>query len=865
MKKIFFIFLLAFTILFSLLWGCGDDDDNNDDNDDDVQDNDVADDDEADDDDQNDDDDATGAPESVEDVIQILLARLDTSGKEGSWVAHVAPAPLTQDTAVVPAEGQTAFTPGGDYWFAFVDEDPFAWFEHEVKFVFIDAATGAMTVEDQSWWPEVDGQSFLDSGRGLVKVFAAAAPEWRASQTKQADGVKAEAPSADYGDAPDDTWDDDPDLVYFRGGISGKFPTLFETDNSVAGRPGGHALAVGEETIGPNVSAENDANDPDDPDEAPNLVDQDRDDGVFWVFYPDLAAGKLNVRFAVNVAVAAGAPDQDRYLNILADHNRDGRWQRNDRGAEWLVENFAVRVPPGEAAIVWTDPVELPLSTDNHFGSESWLRIALTRSPIDRTPFGSDGWDGSGQFAYGEIEDHYFNFTPWSDDDDDDGPDPEPPDPPDPGAGVNPKDCSYTCLQDLIDIPINCRALVINFGDRRSDESHVTRDAERAKAFYEHYLGANNVTYLPTGDNPTPTADAALTAIQNFVAAGQCLDEMIIYLAGHGGRSGYIRAQNGKGKLTPQQLKAAITAQDHCPAGMDYYLDGCRDSGFCNLNIFIQSCYSGNFSKGADSLAIDGVNLMTASNDSRKARGSADGSGGYVSEAYFGAFKDNQADNDPWGDGDGTVSPEEAMAYAKDSYGGPNTGADYHAGADCKCGCTLAEWEWDDPAEDLIFWEYEVKEPPTYVGHLDIIHYGIAITDDGFDAMITTANDLPGSGDTGFHEYYAVFDTALPNYTMPSPTHDGDTAYIAQFLDGNWTMFLFIYQDGIGWMNTFTSSTVDIAGAEMLMHITTAESGIDFNSDFTPTRMATWYRQDGTINVGDDTEIQYGVKGGKCY
>ncbi|HPQ71629.1 MAG TPA: GEVED domain-containing protein [bacterium] len=848
-----FLALVMALLLLSLGVGCtcDDDDDDDDDSDDDDDDND--------DNDTDDDDDATGPVDTVEQAIALLVDELDTSGESGVWVAYVTASPLAADVDVQPAEGESAYSPTGSYWFAFADEEPFAFFEHSVKFVFIAADTGVVTVESQSWWPEIDGVSFLGSGRELVQVFAPNNMSWRMAKATKAQPA-ATAPTGDYGDAPDNTVEDDPTQVYYGGAVSGQYPTLYETANSVDNRPGGHTLTTGAEMIGENVSDEEDANDTADPDGVPNLVDRDLDDGVFWVFYPDLTTNTLTVRFLVEVTVAAGAPDVQRYLNILVDANRDGQWKKNDRGSEWLTQNFVVEVDPGKSERVWTDAVAMPLSAANTFGWESWMRVALTRESIDTATFGDDGWDGSGQFEYGEIEDHYFNFEPWSadDDDDDDDDDPQPEDPAGDDPEPDPKECKYVCEADMIDIPIGCKALVINFGDRPG-QSHVTRDAERAVGFYEDLLGAGNVQTLSE-----PTASAALQAIQDFIANAACLDELYIYLAGHGGKSGYIRAQNGRGKMTPEQLKNAIGSGSHCPATMDYYAGECRQPGFCNLNIVIISCYAGNFTTGDNSIAQAGVNVLAASDKNTSARGRPNGDGAYVSNAYFEAYEGNQADDPPNGDGDGEVSAEEAMDWAKDNYGGPDTGASTQLGADCECVCNTPGWSWPDLENDLIYW-YLVGEP-TYVGHLDIIQYGIVPFAGGFYAQIRTATNLPGGADTGFHEYYAVFDTDLPNFVGEGVTHDGDTAYIAQFLNGVWKMFLFVYNDtSHTWVNTPTTSTVVVEGQDLTMTINNEEAGINFIEEFAPTRMATWYREDETIDAGDDTEIQDGTEGHHCF
>ncbi len=275
------------------------------------------------------------------------------------------------------------------------------------------------------------------------------------------------------------------------------------------------------------------------------------------------------------------------------------------------------------------------------------------------------------------------------------------------------------------------------------------------------------------------------------------------------------------------------------------------------------SCYAGKFTEGDSSVAMDGVNVLTASDQSHEASGSPDSTGGYVSKGYFDGYEDNQADQPPWGDGDGEVSPEEAMGWAQANHGGPDSGAGATLGADCECVCNTEGWLWDDPEGDVDYWHE--TGTPTYVGTLDIVQYGIIPTENGFQALLRFADNLPGSLDEGYHEYYANFDSDAPNYDGEGPTHDADMVYIARFLNGTWKMFRFAYNSENGlWENTLTESTVVIDGKTMLMNINTAESGIGFDADFAPTRMASWYQDEEMLDVGDDTETQYGDEGKHC-
>lgn len=210
------------------------------------------------------------------------------------------------------------------------------------------------------------------------------------------------APSADYGDAPDNLpcgYSED-----LATDTTCKFPTLFATTNArITGRPGAHTLTLGQETLGALelVSAERNANDPADPDQTPNLVDDDIDDGL----RVDLLATGL-IRFKVLVKIAATAPPGIRYLNALYDRNRDGEWKTSAEGEEWIVKNQAITLAPGGE-----QEIELPIPVDQTwilaFSQPRWLRVALTREPISEAAFaGVGGWDGSGAFSAGEIEDY---------------------------------------------------------------------------------------------------------------------------------------------------------------------------------------------------------------------------------------------------------------------------------------------------------------------------------------------------------------------------------------------------------------------------------------------------------------------------
>ncbi len=68
----------------------------------------------------------------------------------------------------------------GPAWFAYIDEQPGMWFEHPVKYVFIDASTGQKTVYPESWPPDVNGKDFFTAAGGECPGKLAPATEFEA-------------------------------------------------------------------------------------------------------------------------------------------------------------------------------------------------------------------------------------------------------------------------------------------------------------------------------------------------------------------------------------------------------------------------------------------------------------------------------------------------------------------------------------------------------------------------------------------------------------------------------------------------------------------------------------------------------------
>ena len=216
--------------------------------------------------------------------------------------------------------------------------------------------------------------------------------------------IASAGPLADYGDAPDNTIGQ----VFAYPGVEGQFPTLYATANSrIPARTGVHHLITSEEWLNETSAVSTTTTEID-----ALITDLDFDDSYGEVISYDTSAGPPYKSFAIiPVHVEASAPDTTRYLNVLIDQNRDGTWKNTESVTpEWAVVNKEINVTPGTTLISLPDFL---LKTNESF----WIRVTLTRSPIDESLFSSvGGWDGSapsGGFAYGETEDYLI--TPSED------------------------------------------------------------------------------------------------------------------------------------------------------------------------------------------------------------------------------------------------------------------------------------------------------------------------------------------------------------------------------------------------------------------------------------------------------------------
>jgi hypothetical protein len=187
----------------------------------------------------------------------------------------------------------------------------------------------------------------------------------------------------DFGDAPDGGATGYPGIFT----QTGSFPSLLASD-------GARVQSTADATLGPTASMEADA----------LVVNADADDGVSELIILTVSIPPP-AKLSVTVNGQPGGSGGTFYVNVLIDLNLDGEWAGATVNGqpEWVVQNFATTVTPGESNVV---PLpEFAFSNGNALPAGAWMRVALTKEQVTGT-----NWDGSGEFSSGEIEDHVISL-----------------------------------------------------------------------------------------------------------------------------------------------------------------------------------------------------------------------------------------------------------------------------------------------------------------------------------------------------------------------------------------------------------------------------------------------------------------------
>lgn len=174
-------------------------------------------------------------------------------------------------------------------------------------------------------------------------------------------------------------------------------PTLRNSTSALPGRTGPYHFDVTHEWIGDTpgtTTVEPDAK-PVDEDDANIQIDSVNLNGIF------MNTGRVVVPVTLDLDTTI------RYLNVAADLNGDGVFQRYMAGMDYQYEWIMVNMPVvhwGETkGVVGIFTLQIPTA------APCAVRATLTTEMIDPALFTPSGWDGSGPsggFARGETEDH---------------------------------------------------------------------------------------------------------------------------------------------------------------------------------------------------------------------------------------------------------------------------------------------------------------------------------------------------------------------------------------------------------------------------------------------------------------------------
>lgn len=579
--------------------------------------------------------------------------------------AWILPQPLTSGVMTpvsrdIPSIDVASALSGEAQWFAFVDLEPCALFEHPCQYVFIDDVSGAVHVYDALDWPALDGEA-LQEGTAPGERWTHVLPIL--PREEAVTGAVSLGSAGDYGDAPDGQ------SAY--PGVPGTFPT---TGTVVT-------LAATGERLGSTVSVENGALDAADPDGTPNLVDADADERMFLVRNPNTSPATCALLFDASLPDSALA-GVTTYVNVLVDFDRDGSWQSNEALQEWAVMNQTLTLSPGALETFLTP--SFPWGTLADEPTLAWARVALTRDRIDPASQGTSGWDGSGIFSFGEIEDAKIYTRPCRGEGcPEGGPPPEEPEEEDPPPFTPCPGPKFGWDGN----PIKYFALVVE-GVDNAGQTAVTEAADTMQGLLK--VQGYQTTHLSGSDATDAKIDAWILDVKSKVA---CQDRILIYFIAHGrsetpGGQMQLRhkTKTDPGSYTGADLASALAMIPSCDS------EACDTPGkCCNVTVIIESCYSGQFVAGLEG---EGREIITSSSSTEPSYFGSDGNGGEYSDSYKECADAANADTVDTDD-DGTTTPGELHAWAGASLTVPEgkTQTPQHSNMLCDCLCPIIIWD----------------------------------------------------------------------------------------------------------------------------------------------------------------------------
>ena len=437
-------------------------------------------------------------------------------------------------------------------WLVFLDDAPGALYEHPVRYLLVPLDGSAPVEIDAASPPVVVGAQEEPATISVVPSSVSDGESLLARADHRNDG--GHAPLGEHGDAPEV----DPE---FRKEDEPFYPVRFESD-------GARTESCGLLRLGPKCSDEAGVLDRDDPDGGANLIDQDYDDGVFWMKFNEREHDAVIHRLVARIYVSSSpAAPGTQYLNVLADIDGDGSWTGED---EWVVRNHESHHPPGTEDALEVMEVRIE-DGEREPARPGWLRVVLSDVPVDE----GVPWVGTGSFPSGEVED-FFVRREWPEEED--------------------VEHEQEWKPDVCGVEVNRFAMVFYGYDRNG----LTRSS-----------AATMLQLLADQGYETPSRPVPLSALGGGVdwlrRRAHCLDEVFIYVVAHGtGKEGVgggaqmLVARNGFGNvfIRAETFYDQLGRLGACQGGK-LMANECETPGqACLTTVLVESCFAG--SPGAD-------------------------------------------------------------------------------------------------------------------------------------------------------------------------------------------------------------------------------------------------------------------------
>lgn len=106
-----------------------------------------------------------------EEAVQVVLNEIIVPPTTDHVItAFLVKKPLQPGDVIAPFYGEIKHEIQEPAWFAWIDDDPLAFFAHPTRYVFIGARTGDIEIVEHDWWPKLNGASLFMSREEMMDL-----------------------------------------------------------------------------------------------------------------------------------------------------------------------------------------------------------------------------------------------------------------------------------------------------------------------------------------------------------------------------------------------------------------------------------------------------------------------------------------------------------------------------------------------------------------------------------------------------------------------------------------------------------------------------------------------------------------------